>query len=81
MRSDSKDCVYVGATHFILRKSLMPNHVSSILMKLCFCFHKLKYATAHCYLRIKFCVELMCREALMIFLYFMPKMSFIAVKA
>ena len=58
--------------HFILRKSLMPSHVSSMLRKVYPASHISMNLRAHCCLRIRFYVELAWYEAFSIFRYLIP---------
>ena len=77
---DGKELVSSLWNHFMLLKSLIPSHVSSTFIKLSFFFQRSMNSIAHYWRRIKFCIELIWTDALIIFLYFIFKFSFIILK-
>ena len=75
------ELVVAGACHLHLRKSLIPNQVSSIF-KIFFLFlRRDKYSSAHLCRRTKFFSELLCMAVSLILAYLMKWSRFMTVRA
>lgn len=69
-----------GAYHFLLRKSLMPNQVSSIQRNYLLFLAKERNSKAHLWRRTRFFSELLWIAVSLIFRYFMPWSRFMTVQ-
>lgn len=75
------ELVVPGACHLRLRKSLIPNQVSSIFKKFFLFLSRERYSSAHLCRRTRFFSELLCMAVSLILRYLMKWSRFMTVSA